>query len=249
MNTQLNRSFERHLPIKGTYNVRDLGGYLTEAGETRWRRILRADGLHRLEPEGVQALVAEGVTTVIDLRHPGELEQQPNPFNGHGTVAYHNVSLFDQLAPEAKPGEDLLLALYILALETRQAAIAQVLGIIADAPDGTVLFHCTAGKDRTGIISALLLSLVGVGSETIVEDYALTARMIAPMVEEIIAGAVARGADVEKFRPLLASDPATMLATIDYIAAEHGSVVDYANKIGVPAATIERLKARLTGEI
>jgi len=242
-------SFNRHLPIKGTYNVRDLGGYDTPAGQTRWRRVLRADGLHRLDAEGVGALVAAGVTTVIDLRHPGELAQQPNPFAQAENVAYHNVSLLEDLSPTPRPGEDVLLTLYIQALETRQAAIADILGIIADAPTGTVLFHCTAGKDRTGIISALLLGLAGVGSDTIVADYALTAEMIAPLIEEIVTNAAARGADVEAFRPLLVAEPATMVATIKHIEANHASVGAFIEKIGVPAPTIERLRARLTGDL
>jgi protein-tyrosine phosphatase len=243
------QTFNRHLPIKGTYNIRDLGGYDTPAGGTRWRRILRADGLHRLDADGVEALVAEGVTTVVDLRHPGELAQQPNPFAQAENVAYHNVSLFEDLSPTPKPGEDVLLALYIQALDTRQAAIADILGIIADAPTGTVLFHCTAGKDRTGIISALLLGLAGVGSDTIVADYALTAEMIAPIIEEIVTNAAARGADVEAFRPLLAAAPATMVATIDYIELGHGSVGAYIERIGVPSTTVERLRTRLTGDL
>ena len=94
----------RHLPIKGTFNVRDLGGYATAAGETRWRRVLRADGLHRVDSDGMSTLVAAGVSTVIDLRHPGELATQPNPFNGQPQVRYHNVSLFDSLAPEGRSG-------------------------------------------------------------------------------------------------------------------------------------------------
>jgi protein-tyrosine phosphatase len=241
--------FARHLAVAGTYNVRDLGGYPTPAGETRWRRILRADGLHRLDAAGMSALELEGVTTVIDLRHPGELTGQPNPFASNAVVAYHNVSLFEQLAPVARPGEDVLLALYKQALETRQQAIAEVLAIIANAPTGTVLFHCTAGKDRTGIVSALLLAVVGVETSLIVEDYALTGGMIAPMIEEIIADAVARGADVEAFRPLLASDPATMLATIAYIEATYGSAPAYLERIGLAPTAIDRLRQRLLGEL
>lgn len=245
MNIQLNR----HLPVKGTFNVRDLGGYATPDGETRWRRILRADGLHRLDAAGMDALVTEGVTTVIDLRHPGELETQPNPFSVHSAVRYHNVSLFDALAPQPRPGEDVLLVLYKAALDTRQAAIAQVLTIIAEAPAGTVLFHCTAGKDRTGIVSALLLAVAGVEASLIVDDYALTGPMIAPMVEEIIAGAVARGADVEAFRPMLAAEPATMMATIAHIEANYGSATAYLEQIGMEPATIDRLRQRLLGDI
>jgi len=240
--------YTRRLPIKGTFNVRDLGGYATAAGQTRWRRILRADGLHRIDADGMATLVAAGVATVIDLRHPGELQTQPNPFSGNASVHYHNVSLFESLAPEPRPGEDVLLALYRLALDTRQTAIAQVLTIIADAPKGAVLFHCTAGKDRTGIVSALLLAVAGVESALIVEDYALTGEMIAPMIEEIVADAVARGVDVEAFRPMLAADPATMAATIAHIETTYGSASSYLEKIGLSADTIERLRHRLTGD-
>ena len=238
----------RHLPIKGTFNIRDLGGYTTAAGETRWRRVLRADGLHRVDADGVDSLVAAGVNTVIDLRHPGELATQPNPFNGHPQVHYHNVSLFDSLAPEPREGEDVLLSLYRLALDTRQDAIAEVLTFIAEAPEGAVLFHCTAGKDRTGIVSALLLAVAGVEAALIVEDYALTGEMIAPMIEEIVADAIARGADAERFRPLLASDPATMAATIAYLDETYGSPAVYLEKIGLSTQTIDRLRRRLTGD-
>lgn len=238
----------RHLPVKGTYNVRDLGGYVTSDGATRFRRVLRADGLHRLDAEGMAMLVGEGVTTVIDLRHPGELVTHPNPFGTNDAVRYHNVSLFDRLEPTVQPGGDLLLELYKMALAERQQAIADVLTTIAGASEGAVLFHCTAGKDRTGIVAALLLALAGVEVGLIVEDYAETGARIAPMVEEIIADAAARGADAEAFRPLLASDPATMVATIAYLEAEYGSVRDYLAAIGLDDATVEALKARLVGE-
>lgn len=238
----------RHLPVAGTYNVRDLGGYLTGKGETRWRRILRADGLHRLDADGMATLVGEGVTTVIDLRHADELASQPNPFSTNAAVRYHNVSLFDQLAPTPKPGGDVLLELYKLALAQRQDAIAAVLTTIAEAPEGVVLFHCTAGKDRTGIVALLLLALAGVEAALIVEDYAQTGRMIAPMVEEILAHAVARGADIEAFRPLLASEPETMVATIAHLFEQYGSARQYLRTIGLDDATIARLHDRLVGE-
>lgn len=240
----------RHLPVQGTFNVRDLGGYATPVGETRWRRFLRADGLHRITADGIAALRAEGVTTVIDLRHTGELVSQPNPFATAelDDVEYHNISLFDDLAPRAMEQGDVLLALYINALANRQAALRQILTTIAAAPDGTVLFHCTAGKDRTGIVAALLLGLAGVETADIVADYASTGVLIAPMIEQIVADAMARGVDPEQFRPLLASSPATMLATIDHIATQHGSVRQYLLSIGLTEAVLERLHTRLTGE-
>lgn len=239
----------RHLPIPGTHNVRDLGGYATATGPTQFRRLLRADALHRLDETGVATLVDTGVTTVIDLRHSDELAHQPNPFTGHGTVRYHNISLLDGLAPNLMSEGDQLLELYQLALSQRQGAIAEVLTRIADAPAGTVLFHCTAGKDRTGIIAALLLSVAGVEASDIVDDYAQTAALIAPIVADIIAGAAARGTDPESFKRLLASDPATMVATLAFIETEFGSVPAYLALIGLGEATVARLRNRLLGEI
>ena len=238
----------RHLKVTGTYNVRDLGGYVTATGETRWRRLLRADGLHRLDEHGMATLVGEGVTTVIDLRHADELARQPNPFGQNPAVRYHHVPLFDQLAPAPKPGGDVLLELYKRALAERQEAIATVLTTIAEAPEGVVLFHCTAGKDRTGIVALLLLALAGVETALIVEDYVETGPMIAPMVEEIIAHAAERGADIETFRPLLGAAPETMVATIAHLSEHYGSAQHYLKTIGLSDATLARLHDRLVGE-
>jgi len=238
----------RHLPIAGTYNIRDLGGYATTTGQTQWRRMLRADALHRLDADGIAAVIATGVTTVIDLRHADELAHQPNPLAKAPGVAYHNVPLFDGLAPNIMGEGDVLLALYKMALVERQSTLAKVLRIIANAPPGAVLFHCTAGKDRTGLVALLLLAIAGVEAGLIVEDYSLTAALIAPMVEEMTAGAVARGADPAGFARLLASDPETMTATIAFIEEEFGSMPAYLASLGLDAETIEDLRNRLVGE-
>ncbi len=241
----MNLANQRHLPVPGTFNIRDLGGYAAGPAETRWRRILRADGLHHLDEAGMAVLTKEGVTTVIDLRHDHELESRPNPFQAHPAVAYHNVSLFERLAPADMPAGDVLLDLYIQALTTRHGAISQVLTLIAEAPQGGVLFHCTAGKDRTGLVAALLLGLVGVADATILDDYALTKPMIAPLLDRLIAEAEERGADIAALRPLLACEPQTMAATIAHILDNHGSVEGYLLTIGLTDATIAQLKMRL----
>jgi protein-tyrosine phosphatase len=112
-----------------------------------------------------------------------------------------------------------------------------------------VLFHCTAGKDRTGLIAALMLALAGVETAVIAEDYALTGPMIAPLLESFIADAAARGTDIEAFRPLLSCDPQTMAATLAFLIDNHGSVKAYLASIGLSDDTIDRLQARLTGEV
>lgn len=240
--------FARHLPLSGTYNVRDLGGYPAGEGRTRWRQVLRADAPHRLDADGVAMLVAEGLRTVIDLRHGTEVAAAANPFSTHGAVRYINISLFDNIAPPTPNGDDavdVLLELYTTALERRAPAIREVVMAIADSPEGVVMFHCTAGKDRTGIIAALLLALIGVDRATIRDDYALTARMIAPMIAELVEGAKARGADVEAFKPLLAADPSTIDTFLTRIEQRHGSVANYLESIGVDGAARDRLRRRL----
>ena len=242
----------RQIDIAGAYNIRDLGGYpLPGGGETQWRRILRADSLHRLDADGIAALADEGVRLVIDLRHAGELDEAPNPFCGHPELGYRNISLFEDLAPgpdmAERHGGNLLLGLYIVALTQRGTAIREVLSAIADAPPGAVIFHCTAGKDRTGLIAALVLLAAGVPDNVIVADYAMTGSLIAPLIEGLIAGAAARGGDVEGFKRLLAAEPATMASTLAYLNTTHAGIDGYFDEIGFGAAKRQALVDRLTG--
>jgi protein-tyrosine phosphatase len=241
----------RHIPVPGTHNIRDLGGYATPSGLTHWRRVLRADGLHRMTQAGVDQLHALGVRTVIDLRRDHELEAQPNPFRSHPDMNYVHVSLFDQLdvvdASAPRDGRvNVLLGLYCMALAERGEAIRTILTTIAHA-DGLVLFHCTAGKDRTGVIAALLLALVGVAREDIVADYALTKTQIAPLLDTILANAAKRGEDMERYQALLQCEPETMQAFLDHLNAQHGGVEPYLAAIGVEPSVIARLRARLAG--
>jgi len=248
----MNASIDRHLRLKGAYNVRDLGGYQAGNAVTQWRRLFRADALHRLDTADIDALLEAGVRTVIDLRHAGELERAPNPLKDSAEVRYINVSLFEQLDPTPSPDGryadgDVLLELYLKALALRGEAFRGVLHHIADADKGVVMFHCTAGKDRTGMIAALLLGAAGVDRDTIAADYALTRPAIETMVSGLLADAKVRGMDPEFFSRLLVSEPATMLATLDHIEANYGGVTGYLSKIGVDAATLGKLRDRLVG--
>ena len=244
MNQQLD---QRHLRLTGAYNVRDLGGYrIPGGGLTQWGRVLRADGLQRLDAADMDLLVARGLVTVIDLRRAGELHEAPNPFARHDRVAYHHVSLFDRLAPLEMIGADnLLLDLYKTALRERGAEFAGVMRIIAEAPEGAVLFHCAAGKDRTGLIAALLLLVAGVDQEDIVADYALTGSLIEPLVAGFIETARLRGLDVAGYRRLLTCEPQTMVATLVELETAHGGVEAYLGSVGIDRATVDRLRRRL----
>ncbi|MFV0473352.1 MAG: tyrosine-protein phosphatase [Pikeienuella sp.] len=240
----------RHIPLRGSYNIRDLGGYAGRGGPIAWRRFLRADSLHRLDEEATGALSALGVATVIDLRHEGELEAMPNPFAaGAAGVAYHNVSLFEGLdpaLPHIAAAEDLLLALYREALDNRGAAVVAVMRIMAEAP-GAVLFHCTAGKDRTGVIAALILLLAGAGREEVIADYALTGDYSGQMFDALHAELLAAGGEFDRGSRLLLSEAATMGGFLDHLDAAHGGAEAYLRRHGLGDQEIDALRARLDG--
>lgn len=241
----------RILTLRGAHNVRDLGGYLNAAGiPVPWRQFLRADSLHQLGAGEPERLHFEGLRMVIDLRTAREVRDTPSPFEPLRGVEWVNMPLFDALSPAALAEVDVpdghpLLAMYITAIEMRGKAIATILTRMAQQRDGTILFNCTAGKDRTGIIAALLLGLAGVSHTDIVADYALTTELIPEMVTEFLARARANGGDVEAYATLLESPAAAMAGTLAYIETNYGSVMGYMDHIAVPNEVLSRLQTRL----
>jgi protein-tyrosine phosphatase len=245
------KAFERRLVLEGAHNVRDLGGYPTRAGgTTRWRSLLRSDGLHLLSRADIDSLLEEGLSAVIDLRSPQETALEFNPFDTGSRARYSNVSLFDALAPLAQLGEAAAASFdmadrYRDAIENCQPAIAEVLRIIACIPDGIVLFHCSAGKDRTGIIAAILLALADVDDETIVEDYAMTGHVAGPLIERLREKALQRGTEPALVERFLASEPQSMRAMLQHMALKYGSAEAYAARIGLSDTEIGRLRRRI----
>src|SRR5690606_36507385 len=167
---------ERLIRLENAFNVRDLGGYaLAGGGETAWRAMLRGDGLHRLGENDVARLLDNGLRTVIDLRSGYELEREPNPFRAHPVVRYHNIALFDALSPidivlGAQGSAFELAARYRDAVDHCSARIVAVLEAMVEADEGAILFHCSAGKDRTGLVAAILLVLAGVDDDQVLDD-------------------------------------------------------------------------------
>ncbi|MBP1844859.1 protein-tyrosine phosphatase [Rhizobium petrolearium] len=242
---------ERLIALEGAHNVRDLGGYPTVTGSlTRWRSILRGDALHRLGPVDIGILLDHGLTTVIDLRNAHELATEINPFARHTKVRYHNTPLFSALAPvemmvDAASGFDMG-DRYCQAIDECRPAIAEVLGTIANAPEGIVLFHCSAGKDRTGVISALLLANAGVDEATIIEDYALTATISGPLIGRLRERALGRGAAPALLDIVLASEPRSMRRTLDHIRKNYGGIQGYMSALGFDPTMTGRLRNRLS---
>ena len=180
----------RRVDIEGCNNFRDLGGYPATAGRSlRWRTLYRADALHRLTPAGVRRLRDElGLREIIDLRSTGELE-----LDGRGPLEaepmrFHHLPLFDGNVAAAARGAAVDMTLgdrYFAMLEFACEPIAGVLATLA-AASGPAVFHCAAGKDRTGVISAVLLSLLGVRDEIVVADYAASRDALDAIVERLM---------------------------------------------------------------
>ena len=249
----------RDLVWPGALNARELGGLPTkDGGVTRRGVLVRSDMLTRLRAEGIEALRAYGVRTIIDLRNPNELAVRPSPFAaGVDGVRYLHLPLEgDDPAVRARLGvAQSRQEIYGLILDGFAPTVAAVLRAIAAHGDtqsdrsthsdtrggGVLAFHCHAGKDRTGIVSAILLDLAGVPDELIVADYAHTETTGYAGWDVLLAE--------NGGRPLTANDLAApaeaMQATLDHLRATYGSVADYLAWAGLTAAEIASLRALL----
>jgi protein-tyrosine phosphatase len=241
---------ERHIRLDAAYNVRDLGGYRTVNGlTTRWRSLLRADALHELTARDVDTLLELGLRTVIDLRSDKEIAAQPSVFAAREEVRYHHVSLFNGLAPAEimfrERGLTDLSERYIAAIETCGVALASVATAIADAEDGVVLFNCTAGKDRTGIVAAMLLSVAGVSADDIAADYALTGEVAAALMQRLMIGAIQRGLDEKLAVRLLSSERTAMEAFLRHVDTHHGGFRGYLGRSTLSKDVLSALEQRV----
>jgi protein-tyrosine phosphatase len=246
----IEREWTRRLAWEGVLNARDLGGYPAAGGrETRWGAVVRSDNLTALTPAGRAALVQYGVRTIVDLRLPKEVAGRPSPFaepGDHG-IAYANVSFVDPAA--APPTEFSTLADdYTGMLDRFGQPVAAVMTTIANAADGGVLVHCAAGKDRTGLVAALLLGLVGVAPETIASDYALSAECLRQRTEEWLENGPGDRAERQEMLRRFAPTPEAMLEVLDDLTERHGGVEGYLSRVGVPAGDRARLRARLLAQ-
>jgi protein-tyrosine phosphatase len=241
----------RQIVLRGAHNVRDLGGYLTAQGTpVPWRRFVRADSLHRLDRDEAARLHFEGLRMVIDLRTAREVRDAPSVLERQRGVEWVNLPMFDALSPDALakvevPQGHPLLEMYVTAAETRGPAIRTILSRMAQPHEGTVLFNCTAGKDRTGIIAALLLGIAGVAQNDIIADYALTAELIPELVTEFLDQSRVRGGNTRAYATLLESPAAAMADFLNYIDGKYGSVVGYLDHIEVPVDVLQHLQERL----
>jgi protein-tyrosine phosphatase len=228
--------------FEGCVNFRDLGGYRTADGRRiGWRRLFRADGLSRLSDADHRQLTDLGVATVIDLRTVDEAEQRGRFRVDRVPVRYVDLPLTDVLpATEELPswGEASYVATRYGQMVSRGApALAGAFEVLGSGDALPAVFHCSAGKDRTGVLAALILAFLGVPDETIVEDYFLSASAMGRLLERLRAEYPDNVEEVERFAPaVLQVLPETMEEFLVSLRAEHGSYDALADSLGVADA-------------
>ena len=235
------------LMINKLYNARDMGGMPTLSGrKTAYKRFVRSDSPSGLDRESVDALIAYPVRTVIDLRSTSEIERSGNPFIGRPEIVFRNIPLIAFDPDDAgDPTMKYLIRknlghLYVLMLEHSRDAVLDVFRAILDAPQGTVVFHCLHGKDRTGLIAALLFLLAGVSENDIVENYAASFENIRPLVDPLIERMP------ESMHHMYRSDAENMRFLLEYIRNTYdGKAEPYLRQLGLSAAEIARLRDRM----
>ncbi|HET7128814.1 MAG TPA: tyrosine-protein phosphatase [Gaiellaceae bacterium] len=237
---------------EGCLNVRDLGGVaLGGGGETRYGVFIRADNIRRLTDDGWRALADHGVGRIVDLRWPEELDEDP-PRDVEIDVVH--VSVLGRLDPEFSDDiRDYMAAddpagywaiSYTRILEKYASNFAAALAAIADAPDGAVVFHCAGGKDRTGLVAALLLRLAGAPIGEVARDYALTFERRRHGPDRWVEAAADE--DERAVRLFMQhTPPESMQRAIEQLEREHGSVEAYLDRAGLDEARIARLRQRL----
>lgn len=225
----------RRIPLGRMLNLRDLGGYPTLDGRTTaWERILRGDVPEGLAEADAAWLLDRGITTVIDLRQDGETAARPDELKFLPGFQYHHRPLMGNHPPS---GEGDVGTGYFHMMDEKNA-VRDVMRLIAHAPGG-VLFHCAAGKDRTGCVAALLLSLSGVGLIDILADYQVSETYIMELLRQ--TAALVPGMEAWMGR----SKRAYMEEALGLLQEKYKSVPQFLLEAGLTGEELDLLRAKL----
>jgi protein-tyrosine phosphatase len=244
----------RRVGLDGPANFRDLGGYPAGTRFLRRGRVFRSDSLSHMSDSDVRRVVDElGVATVVDLRAGHEVETYGHGPLGAAGVVVHHMPIADETRrdrverpPDAPDPATLTLdAIYLIMLDHYADRFVGVLRMLADEAKHPIVFHCAAGKDRTGIVAALLLSVLGVDDETIAADYALTSEHIEELLERHRERAETEGAPVEVSDAFLAAEVAVMRNLLVEMRNRYGSAEAYLEAHGLEPEAVAALRASL----
>jgi protein-tyrosine phosphatase len=251
---------ERHIALEGNLNFRDLGGYPGAGGRVvRWGRVFRSDHLGELTAGDVERVLALGVRTVVDYQGAHERGEPTGPGLPADLVRRLERPITDGPAAGVTFLERVmagqitafsvadLTAFYLRTLEGSAAVFGEVLGLMADPAHHAVVFHCRAGKDRTGLTAALLLGALGVDDEVILDDYVLTDHYRSASRFRVLRPQLAaKGIDIDDFAPLFAAPREAMAGALAGLVERHGSIEGYLGEAaGLGAADVADLRRQL----
>ncbi|MDX2075200.1 MAG: tyrosine-protein phosphatase [bacterium] len=248
------------IPIDGVINFRDIGGVLTSDGkQVQTGKIYRSASLSYITPTGKQDLMALRPRLICDLRSHDEVTNDPDPtFDAIRAVNIGMATEGDKakrlwmLLFRPKKLNTMLHTLYIdVILEENAPALSTALHTLLEADNLPVIIHCTAGKDRTGVIVALILALVGVSEAEIVADYSQSNHYYAhyeQIAHQLLRRLAFLRLNSHNLFPILIAHPDTMRAVFDYLRAKYGGVAGYAeSRLGFDGDKVNRLKMMLLG--
>lgn len=232
------------LPLTGAHNVRDLGGYPAEGGKTtKYKAFLRGDSLHGLTKEDKEYLDGYGVRLVIDVRGKSEALMHPDHIDKK-QVDYLHVPLLDHIQSEALRGKmpTDMGDMYIELVENSKGGLKKIFERMA-RQEGCVLYHCTAGKDRTGVITMFLLRLAGVKDDVILADYSVSETNMKEEFDRQRKMVEAAGIKIPDY--IFESRPEFLKKLMDHIDKAYGGAQGYLKEIGLADEDVGKLKEKL----
>jgi len=254
---------ERRILMEGMVNFRDLGGYQTIHGsQIKWGLLFRGDSLQRATDSDLKVIRQLGIGVVYDFRRTEEVAKGPDRFPVGSSIIYHHVPVIhgefnfvaalERLKEDETEtiGKETIIKGYIDNATNFAWTWGKVISRLAEKECPPLLFHCTAGKDRTGICAALILSALEVPREIVIEDYLLSNPYIADVWKKVEKMIAAQGVNPERLIPFFNAPQYAIDELLDHLDRKYGSILEFLiQKAGVTQKTINALKKRLLESI
>lgn len=236
---QLSRE-QRKIHIDDLLNTRDLGGYETQGSTyTKSGRFIRSGNLANVDEQCKEQLIQHGIEVVIDLRSTLECQKQSSVLQDVEGIHYYSIHL-DQIGNKKLKIENIeqynqMSLFYIYLIEQNKKQIKVLFELLNELKYQTIAFHCLAGKDKTGIVSALLLDIAGCHEYDIVKDYSDSYHNNQPMVEQL------ETLNDPEMLAFLESSPNTMIQFLGYIKETYGSSCGFLMECGLDLHVIHEI--------